>query len=118
MPAPGRSKSSSVLGPRFAALGPRSRLGFAPPRVFAASPSLAWCEAHGVRYGLGLAKKTRLEAALAQALEQAKERFEQTGEVARVFEDFSIAPARAGAGNGGSSARLSTWLKAPIRGLW
>lgn len=48
----------------------------------------AWCEVHGVRYVLGLAKNSRLEAALAKALEQAKAQFEATGEAARVFEDF------------------------------
>ena len=55
---------------------------------FCREAMMAWCEAHRVRYVLGLAKNSRLEAALAKALEQAKAQFEATGEAARVFEDF------------------------------
>lgn len=49
---------------------------------------MAWCEGNGVRFVLGLAKNKRLRAAIADAMEQAKGRFEDTGEPARVFEDF------------------------------
>ena len=49
---------------------------------------MAWCEQHGVDYVLGLAKNPRLKAALADALQQAKEQFERTGQPARVFHDF------------------------------
>jgi hypothetical protein len=55
---------------------------------FCREAMMAWCEAHGVRYVLGLAKNSRLQAALAKGLEQAKAQFEATGEAARVFEDF------------------------------
>jgi len=49
---------------------------------------MAWCEAEGVHYVLGLAKNERLERHLESALSQAKARYEQTGEAARVFEEF------------------------------
>ena len=49
---------------------------------------MAWCEAHDVDYVLGLAKNPRLKAELADALQQAKEQFERTGQSARVFHDF------------------------------
>jgi hypothetical protein len=50
---------------------------------------MAWCEAHGVDYLLGLAKNKRLKAAIVDELEQAKQQFQQTGQPARVFKDFS-----------------------------
>lgn len=49
---------------------------------------MAWCEANGVDYVLGLAKNERLKREIAEPLRQAKERFEQTGSAARVFHDF------------------------------
>jgi hypothetical protein len=49
---------------------------------------MRWCEANGVDYLFGLAKNTRLLAALAPALEQARQQFRQTGEPARVFHEF------------------------------
>ncbi|MDJ0862881.1 MAG: IS1380 family transposase [Gammaproteobacteria bacterium] len=50
---------------------------------------MAWCEGNGVRYVLGLAKNERLRAALGEALAQAQARYEQTGQAARVFTEFS-----------------------------
>jgi hypothetical protein len=49
---------------------------------------MAWCEQHGVDYVLGLARNSRLEAELAESLEQAKRQFASTGQAARVFKDF------------------------------
>ncbi len=49
---------------------------------------MAWCENNGVRYVLGLARNERLVAALGEALAQAKARYEQTGQAARVFTEF------------------------------
>lgn len=50
---------------------------------------MAWCEAHGVDYLFGLAKNTRLQAALAPELALASQQFTQTGQPARVFKDFT-----------------------------
>jgi len=50
---------------------------------------MAWCEVNNVDYVFGLAQNPRLLAKLATAMAQAKQQFEQTGEAARVFEDFS-----------------------------
>ena len=50
---------------------------------------IAWCEASGVDYVLGLAKNKRLITEIAGELHQAKEQFQETGEAARVFKDFS-----------------------------
>ncbi len=49
---------------------------------------MAWCEEHGVRYVLGLAKNTRLKGALARALAQAQASYQATGEAARVYEEL------------------------------
>jgi len=50
---------------------------------------MAWCEANGVDYILGLAKNKRLERILGKELHEAKQEFEATGRAARVFKDFT-----------------------------
>ena len=49
---------------------------------------MAWCEANGVDYVLGLAQNTRLKAMIAAEQEQARVEFERTKEPARVFTDL------------------------------
>ncbi len=49
---------------------------------------MAWCEQNDVGFVLGLAKNSRLKEELADALQQAKTQFEQTGQASRVFHDF------------------------------
>jgi hypothetical protein len=50
---------------------------------------MRWCEEHDVDYVLGLAKNERLKQAIEAELLQAEARFQETGEPARVFKDFS-----------------------------
>lgn len=50
---------------------------------------LAWCEAHGVHYVIGLSKNTRLRKILGGELHEAKRAFEETGRASRVFKDFT-----------------------------
>jgi hypothetical protein len=50
---------------------------------------MAWCEGNGVDYLLGLAKNDRLLREIAEAMAQAKARYQQSGEAARVFTDFT-----------------------------
>lgn len=50
---------------------------------------MAWCEANGVDYLIGLAKNNRLLRCLETELAQAEEQFRQTGQPARVFKDFT-----------------------------
>jgi hypothetical protein len=50
---------------------------------------MAWCEAQGVDFLFGLARNQRLQAILAPQMEEARRMFDQTGEPARVFADFS-----------------------------
>jgi hypothetical protein len=56
---------------------------------FAREALMSWCEAHGVDYVLGLAKNCRLEAELAEVLEQARGEYERTGQAARLFKEFT-----------------------------
>jgi Transposase DDE domain group 1 len=55
---------------------------------FCREPILAWCEANGVDYVLGLAQNTRLKAMIAAEQERARVEFERTKEAARVFTDL------------------------------
>ncbi len=56
---------------------------------FCREPIMAWCEANGVDYILGLAKNKRLERILGEELHEAKQQFEATGKASRVFKDFT-----------------------------
>jgi len=49
---------------------------------------MAWCEAHGVDFVLGLAKNKRLNQEIESELAQAERRYEETHQAARVFKDF------------------------------
>jgi hypothetical protein len=55
---------------------------------FCREPIMAWCEANGVDYVLGLAQNKRLLAMIAAPQEQARSEFERTKEPARVFADL------------------------------
>jgi hypothetical protein len=49
---------------------------------------LRWCEDHGVDYVIGLAKNTRLTAAIAAEAERARQQFEATKQPARSFAEL------------------------------
>src|ERR1700746_469200 len=49
---------------------------------------MAWCEAEGVDYLLGLAKNERLKAEIEKQLEEAKAQYQETGRAARRFKEF------------------------------
>src|SRR4051795_1907655 len=49
---------------------------------------LRWCEDNGVDYVIGLAKNTRLAAAIAAELDQVRERFGATNQPARAFAEL------------------------------
>jgi len=56
---------------------------------FAREELMVWCEEHEVDYVFGLAKNSRLIRKIEDALERARQQFEQTGKAAREFCDFS-----------------------------
>ena len=49
---------------------------------------MAWCEAEGVDYLLGLAKNERLKAEIAKEMGEARTQYQQTGRAARLFQEF------------------------------
>jgi hypothetical protein len=49
---------------------------------------MAWCEAEGVDYLLGLAKNERLKAEIGKEMEEAKAQYQETGRAARRFKEF------------------------------
>ena len=55
---------------------------------FAREELMAWCEAAGHFYVIGVARNPRLQAQIADALEEAKTLFENSGTPERVFRDF------------------------------
>ena len=55
---------------------------------FARESIMAWCEAHGVEYVLGLARNKRLIRAIGAELEEARHAAERIGRPARRFKDF------------------------------
>lgn len=52
---------------------------------------LAWCDRHGVDYIVGIAKNQRLNARIQPQLDEAAQRFAETGEPVRAFTDFAYA---------------------------
>ena len=49
---------------------------------------MAWCEAEGVDYLLGLAKNERLKAQIKKESQQAKQQYQEMGHAARIFKEF------------------------------
>jgi hypothetical protein len=49
---------------------------------------MAWCEAEGVDYLLGLAKNERLKAAIKKEMAEAQARYQETERAARLFKEF------------------------------
>jgi hypothetical protein len=48
---------------------------------------MSWCEEHGVDYVFGLARNRRLQEMLAEAMAEAPQQYEATGQPARVFHE-------------------------------
>jgi hypothetical protein len=55
---------------------------------FCREEMMSWCEQNGVEYVLGLARNRRLEALLSEALAEAKQTHQETGQPARVFREL------------------------------
>jgi len=56
---------------------------------FAREEIMSWCEEHSIDYVFGLSKNSRLVAQITEELSQVRQRWEQTGQAARLFKDFS-----------------------------
>lgn len=67
---------------------PETRIIVRGDSGFCREDLMAWCEAQGVDYVLGLAKNARLKAAIAAEMAEARTQYEGTGQAARLFRDF------------------------------
>ncbi|MGH8734435.1 MAG: IS1380 family transposase, partial [Burkholderiales bacterium] len=67
---------------------PRVRIVLRGDSGFSNDPLMVWCEGNRVDYVFGLARNSRLEAALAEQIAEAKQVHLTTGAPARVFRDF------------------------------
>lgn len=67
---------------------PNTRIIVRGDSGFCREALMDWCEAHGVDYVLGLAKNSRLKAAIATEMAEAKAQYEATQQAARLFRDF------------------------------
>ena len=67
---------------------PRVRILLRADSGFARDELMAWCEANGVHFVLGLAQNDRLNAEITSELEAVKEKSERTRKPARRFKEF------------------------------
>ena len=70
------------------AVWPQVRIVVRGDSGFCREELMAWCEAAGVHYLLGLAKNERLQEHLKEELQQAKQQYQETGHAARIFKQF------------------------------
>src|SRR5262245_21245987 len=68
---------------------PRVRIVVRADSGFAREELMAWCEANGVHFVLGLAKNDRLIAEIRSELDRAAAKSRRTGKPARLFKDFT-----------------------------
>ena len=70
------------------AVWPQVRIVVRGDSGFCREQLMAWCEAEGVDYLLGLAKNERLKTKIKEALQLAKRQYQETGDAARIFKEF------------------------------
>jgi hypothetical protein len=68
---------------------PQTQIVLRADSGFARDNLMAWCEAHGVDYVLGLARNARLTRAIGASMQQAQEQHRETGRSARVFQELT-----------------------------
>jgi hypothetical protein len=73
---------------------------------FCRNELMSWCENHGVDYVFGLARNPRLRRMIGQALWEARQEWEKTGQPARLFGEFDHQPKRRKKGGWDRSRRV------------
>jgi hypothetical protein len=68
---------------------PRVKIVIGGDSGFCREDIMAWCEAQGVHFLLGLAKNNRLIKRIGEALHSAECAYHLSGQASGVFEDFS-----------------------------
>jgi len=87
----GAAGSLEELGrivPRIRAAWPQTRIVIRGDSGFCREWLMAWCEEEGLEFVLGIARNGRLEAAIADELEDVRLKQERTGEPQRVFKSL------------------------------
>jgi hypothetical protein len=90
-PSAGSRKEIERIVQRIRASWPEVKIVLRGDAGFCREELMAWCEAHQVDYVFGMARNSLLEKIVAEALEQARQLWEQTQQPARVFVEFQHA---------------------------
>ena len=84
----GTVEELSRIVPQIRQSWPKVEIVIRADSGFCREEIMAWCEASGVDYILGLAKNERLKKEIEEEMTEAKLEYERTGRGARVFKDF------------------------------
>ena len=87
-PSAGSRKESERIVRRIRTVWPEVKIVLRGDAGFCREELMAWCEASQVDYVFGMARNPLLEKRVAEALEQARQQWEQTQQPARVFLEF------------------------------
>jgi hypothetical protein len=87
-PSAGSRQEIERIVKRIRSIWPDVKIVLRGDSGFCREELMAWCEAHQVDYVFGMARNSLLEKIVAEALEQARQQWEQTQQPARVFLEF------------------------------
>src|SRR3954447_22501508 len=87
-PSAGSRKEIERIVRRIRTVWPEVKIVLRGDAGFCREELMAWCEASQVEYVFGMARNPLLEKRVAEALEQARQQWEQTQQPARVFLEF------------------------------
>jgi len=87
-PSTGSRKEIERMVKRIRTLWPEVQIVLRGDSGFCREELMAWCEANQVDYVFGMARNSLLEKIVAEALEQARQQWQQTQQPARVFLEF------------------------------
>jgi Transposase DDE domain group 1 len=87
-PSAGSRKEIERIVGKIRAHWPEVKIVLRGDSGFCREELMAWCEANQVDYVFGMARNSLLEKIVAEALEQARQQWEQTQQPARVFVEF------------------------------
>src|SRR5438309_29538 len=88
-PSAGSRKEIERIVRRIRTVWPEVKIVLRGDAGFCREERMAWCEASQVDYVFGMARNPLLEKRVAEALEQARQQWEQTQQPARVFLEFA-----------------------------
>jgi len=88
-PSAGSRKEIERIVRRIRTVWPEVKIVLRGDAGFCREELMAWCEASQVEYVFGMARNPLLEKRVAEALEQARQQWEQTQQPARVFLEFA-----------------------------